>query len=386
MEGRIQARRRRLASAIVLAACVLVMATVASSVARGAGPRAAGSSFGWSASGARVMVLAPGPSSSGTTFSVFQPSVVRALNGSYLMYYTGYDGYRDHVLAASSPDGIVWTKLGVDIFVDSGAGSPFVMAVGGAYRMWFVSITWGTGPLGYSDRICESNSTDGLTWSPPGVVVDLGNGFAWDAGSVSDPEVVPVPGGGYRMYYTSTAANGSAAIAMATSADLVTFTKWSGNPVLLPASSGSWDDYAVSNPSVIPGSPWAMFYQGRQQPIHDQIGLATSQDGYHWTRIAAPFLPFDAPGTWDSGEIAGPAYLAGGPPRLYYSGGTNATFGTDIGFVNLTAPAAGNTGAVLGLSVPEIVALVVFVGAGVAAVVVTGLFLRSEYRRRLRQP
>lgn len=314
-----------------------------------------------------------------------QPTVFRALNGTYLMYYTGYSGSEDSILGAFSRDGVTWTKLPGSIFLDNGAASPFVMPFENGYRMWFESVMWGVGPLGYTDRIYGATSTDGLSWNVTGVVLDVGAGSAWDAGAVGDPWVVQGADGAYRMYYSMYAANGSVAIGVATSSNLVTFTKWPGNPTLLPGPAGRWDDAAVSNPSVVSGSTWALFYGGRTSSSPNAIGLATSSDGYHWARSPAPFLSPGLAGTWDSFSVGGPAFFSGPMPRLYFDG-RGPTGANDIGLVNLTgsSSAAGAGGSFLGLPLAESVFLIAFVGVGVAALAVAVALLRNESLGRRR--
>ncbi len=334
---------------------------------------------GWSVSGPRSMVLSHGPLGSPDAWWAFQPSVVRAPNGTYLMYYTGYDGSRDRILAATSPDGTTWTKLPWSLFVDNGAAGPFVLVVGGEYRMWFESITWGSGPLGYADRIVETNSSDGVTWSAPWVVVDVGNGSAADAGGVSGPTVAPDPQGGYRMYYTATAANGTAGIAVATSTDGVNFTKRAGGPVLLPGPAGTWDDFIVSDPAVIPGSSWTLFYSGRRSTGYAQMGVATSPDGWNWTADPEPFLSTDAPGSWDSAQVGSPSVLSGSSPWLYFDGSAGGNGTNGIGMVRLVPPSSGSgSGSVTAgttVSLDSAAALLAFVGAGAGVAVLAAVAL-----------
>ncbi len=369
-----------------LAVVVLVfLAAALPGMARGTDAPGALLPLGWTVSGPRVLALPAGTPGSPDGAGAVQPAVFRAANGTYLMCYTGSGGFGLVILGAFSRDGITWTKLAGSITLANGAASPFVMPVAGGYRMWFESVEGGVGPLGYTDRIYGATSNDGLNWTITGVVLDVGTGAAWDAGTVADPWVVQGPDGLYRMYYTMYAANGSIAIGVATSSDLVTFTKWSGNPVLLPGPAGSWDDAAVANPAVVSGSSWTLFYGGRTASGPNFIGLATSSDGYHWTRHPAPFLSADLPGTWDSFDVGGPAYLAGSVSRLYFDG-RNSTGPSAIGFVNLTGSSSnsGPGGSVLGLPLADFIFLIAFVGIGVAVLVVAVVALRNETRRRAR--
>ncbi|HYM39595.1 MAG TPA: hypothetical protein VEY12_05555 [Thermoplasmata archaeon] len=375
-------RRERCALWACILACAIVVAVISPIVARGDRPGTASSAMDWSVVGPRLLVLPVGPPGSLDAAQVSQPAVVRALNGSYLMYYTGSDGSRNRILAAHSRNGIAWTKLGGSLFLNDGSGSPFLLLIAGTYHLWFESVVWGVGPLGYTDRIFHATSTDGVTWSTPALALDVGNVSDWDGGSVGDPSVAPGAPGDYRMYYTMYAANHTAAIGVATSTDLVTFTKWAGNPVFRPGPSGSWDDYTVANPSVVPGSPWTLFYGGRRSFTRGQIGLATSLDGYTWTRGSAPLLGYDPPGTWDSAGVGDPEFVEGAPPHLYFDG-ASGTGASEIGMVNVTsASSSGATeGTVLGIPVLAFVLLVLVAGIGVATVLAVLLVLRSGSRR-----
>ncbi len=368
---------------IAMVVALLVFATFAlPSPARG-NVSSGGRVLGWSVSGPRVPVLSAGPSGSPDSNGASQPTVFRVANGSYLMYYTGNDGAEDRILAAYSHDGISWTKLPGDIFLDNGAASPFVLPLATGYRMWFESISWGMGPLGYEDQIYGAVSANGLNWTLTGIALDVGNGSAWDAATVADPYVVQGPDGLYRMYYTMYAANGSIALGVATSSDLMSFTKWPGNPILVAGPAGSWDSGAVSGCAVLAGATWTLFYGGRPPYTAGQIGIADSTDGYHWVRSTVPFLPVDGPGTWDSLALGSPSPLDAEPIRLYFDGTSRIGTG-DIGFVNVTGTSSGGgtAGTLLGIPIAALVFLVAFVGLGVAVLIVIVVVLRAEGRRR----
>ena len=372
---------RRVRAAVVLAS-LLFCAAALPGLAHATNAPERPSPLELSLSGPRLLVLPVGHPGSPDSMGASQPAVFRASNGSYLMYYTASNGFRDEILGAISPDGIAWAKLPGGIFLNDGAGSPFVLPVGTGYRMWFESVVWGPGPLGYTDRIYGATSMDGLSWTITGMVLDVGSGSDWDAGSVGDPWVVQGTDGVSRMYYSMYAANQSVALGVATSTDLLSFTKWSGNPVFLPGPSGSWDDVSVSNPSVVAGATWTLFYQGRRSSTTGQLGIAASSDGYRWTRAPAPFLASDAPGTWDSYGIGSPAFQQAEPARLYYNGGTQNGV-VQVGMVNITgAPSSGTGGAVLGLSLDEFVFLIAILGVGAAVLVAIAVTLRNQTRPR----
>ena len=177
--------------------------------------------------------------------------------------------------------------------------APDVLLDNGLYRMWF----GGQGKDGH-DRLQLAESRDGLAWQSRGVVLDNG-----DANHINDPSVVKV-GGKYFMYYTRAASDVVDEIALATSADGV---RWTPHGVVLrPSSAGNWDSLLVGRPSVlIKDGVYRMWYDGRKDlppgaPAKDvpkspastrAVGYATSQDGYHWTRLTTePVFRGDAGG------------------------------------------------------------------------------------------
>jgi predicted GH43/DUF377 family glycosyl hydrolase len=84
-------------------------------------------------------------------------------------------------------------------------------------------------------------------------------------------------------------------------------------PVLQPGAKGSWDDLRVEAPSVIYNEQgYFMYYGGASSNGGEMIGLATSQDGLHWTKHkdsadidpqfseSSPILRPGANGSWDA--------------------------------------------------------------------------------------
>lgn len=299
---------------------------------------------GWLITGSRSILLGPGAPGALDGVAVFASSMVRAANGSYLLYYTGYDGYQDHLMEAWSADGVTWSRLGEAVSLNSGNAAPFVMLVGNAYHMWFESIIWGSGPLGYLDQIYHTTSADGLVWTTPALALGIGNFGDWDGGAVIDPTVVRDASGAYRMYYTMAATNRSSAIGLATSPDLVNWTKWSGNPVLLPGEAGTWDDGGVGAPSVVTGSSWTVFFHGGHS-FANQIGVATSVDGYAWSKDPQPFLTNETGSAWDSMGVMNPSWFGGASvPELVFDGYTGP-YQDKIGVIPIEYVATGGSGA-----------------------------------------
>jgi hypothetical protein len=76
-------------------------------------------------------------------------------------------------------------------------------------------------------------------------------------------------------------------IGYATSPDGVTWTKYSGNPVLRPGQPDSWEGQLVISPFVIvENDTLKMWYRGNDNKNVMRLGLAFSTDGINWTKYA----------------------------------------------------------------------------------------------------
>jgi hypothetical protein len=108
---------------------------------------------------------------------------------------------------ATSSDGGTWTKQpgaegagavlapgGAGAPDVKGAGQPSVIRDGGVLRMWYECLD------GARWRICAASSTDGLAWSKEGVAIDVGGEGAADAVGVRNPVAVR-RGDAYEVWY-----------------------------------------------------------------------------------------------------------------------------------------------------------------------------------------
>lgn len=111
------------------------------------------------------------------------------------------------IRAATSPDGISWTKLNKDLIEsrieeDEAQSSPDVFFAGGRYHMFFsyrYSAGYRSKQFGY--RIGYASSTDLLTWmrDDAGAGIDV-SADSWDSEMVSYPHVFAVDGKTYMAY------------------------------------------------------------------------------------------------------------------------------------------------------------------------------------------
>ena len=141
------------------------------------GPRAP---FTWEAR--PEPVIARGDSS-----DVLNPSVVR-FQGAYWNLYSEFDGRTWHTAAATSPDGLAWTKLGRVLSPQASEGS-YIAANGSALVVGDEILYWHE--IGYPLRIALARSRDGKIWSRYSEsVVPLGPRGSFDERAVADPYVI----------------------------------------------------------------------------------------------------------------------------------------------------------------------------------------------------
>ncbi len=123
----------------------------------------------------------------------------------YHMWYGGDDGLNWRIGYATSPDGITWTKSPANPVLDLGPpGSwddtqtqfPSVLHDGVTYQMWY------TGNDGTTRRIGYATSSDGILWTKSGVnpVLELGPPGSWDDYDHAFPSVL-YDGTTYHIWY-----------------------------------------------------------------------------------------------------------------------------------------------------------------------------------------
>jgi predicted GH43/DUF377 family glycosyl hydrolase len=212
--------------------------------------------------------------------------------------------------------------------------NPYVLFDGTAYHLWYAGSDGSGGlKIGYaysSDGINWTKYDDPATTAPPYAESDpvliQGSSGSWDAGHVLQPSVF-FDGTTYHMWYGGT--NGDLSerhIGYATSTDRIHWTKYSGNPVMVPGSSGSWDDVWVDSPNVLfINGIYHIWYCGFDG-TYVQTGYATSADGISWNKDALnPVLVVGPSGSWDNFWVYQPSVVTDGVKyHMWYSGGGSA--------------------------------------------------------------
>ena len=150
----------------------------------------------------------------------------------------------------------------------------------------------------------------------------------WDDVGFPSASVLLI-GSTYHMWYTGNDGS-NMRIGHATSPDGINWTKDPANPVLNLGAPGSWDDYWVYFPCVIYyGGLFHMWYDGNEGPpnYYENIGHATSLDGINWTKDPMnPLLTRGPAGSWDNLSIGpGFSYADGSTIHLWYDG-SDGTF------------------------------------------------------------
>src|SRR5437879_2879194 len=257
------------------------------------------------------VVLSWGPPGTFDSSELEGPSILLD-HGVYKMWYDGGSqiGY------ATSPDGRAWTKQGVVLSPSSGLEAvlvayPEVIAVGSGYRMWY------TASDGSTYRILAASSADGVTWTKDGLVLDVGSAGTMDDFKVWDATVL-LRGSTYYMWYTgqSTSDPPRARILLATSGNGLNWTKQ--GVVLSSGPAGSLDQDYVANPAVrIVGPSFQMIYMGGSGSFQ-RLFFADSSDGTTWQKQG---LALDVVAPDESPLVVQPTFVAeaSGDWSVYYA-------------------------------------------------------------------
>ncbi len=267
------------------------------------------------------------------------PSVVE-FQGKYFMYYTLPPAKMDKI--SNNPEGSGWS-IGISTSMDlthwkkvgelnatqpverDGVVAPGARVIGNQIHLFYQSYGHGA-----KDAICHAISTDGIHFThDPSNPIYQPTKMAWSVGRAIDAEVLlhPENGKAYLYFATRDPSMTRQLIGMA-EADLT-----SG------FGAGTWKDVSVDGPILAPDLPWEqlcieaptvvkhgsryfMFYAGAYNNQPQQIGVASSSDAIHWTRLSSqPFLANGAPGTWNSSESGHPGVLqTKGKTYLFYQG------------------------------------------------------------------
>ena len=256
------------------------------------------------------------------------PRVVK-LHSGFRMYYTqilpragfpagavDYGNATTRILSAVSNDGVKWTpEPGVRLSAEQGgagefrvASSEVVPVKGGGLRMFYECCP---GTQDGPSTIRSAVSIDGLNWS-----VENGVRFGGGNKNYMAARIVFLEGERVRLYVCE---NGRGIISAISSDGGMTFRE---EPGVRIAQDGEFDKVAAFAPDImrLPDGRFLMYYAGYGAPDRAHILRATSMDGLVWAKDARAVV---APGgKWDAVKCSEVSVfrVAGDGYRMVYEG------------------------------------------------------------------
>ena len=165
----------------------------------------------------------------------------------------------------------------------AGGDGAFSSVIRESDTLWRMYASYYDGP---STDIGMYTSSNGISWTRGGVVLQKGTAGAWDSGNVYRPAAWK-EGSTYYMLYAGSIGSGSGLITrmgLATSSDGANWTKYSGNPVF--NDPNSWANNCVEAPgfSVLKDNDrYYLMYNSASPAPKGQSNIAYSDDLINWT-------------------------------------------------------------------------------------------------------
>jgi predicted GH43/DUF377 family glycosyl hydrolase len=151
------------------------------------------------------------------------------------------------------------------------------------------------------------------------------DGAAWEHGGLHKSYLLEHRGTFYLFYNARNRSDGAwqEQIGLATSHDLVSWTRHPASPVVANGPRGAFDAVFASDPAVYAlDDAWVMFYFGLGEDGHARDGVAVSHDLVTWTKAPRPVLEPGPAGSIDS--------VHAHKPGLVYHGGVLHHFYTAV--------------------------------------------------------
>jgi predicted GH43/DUF377 family glycosyl hydrolase len=156
-------------------------------------------------------------------------------------------------------------------------------------------------------------SSDLLHWELEAPSLRAEDGAEWERGGLYKPCLVK-NGSTYYLFYNAknqTEARWHEQTGVATSTDLKTWKRYTGNPILRNGPSGSPDSRFASDPCVLRnGKLWALYYFGLDDRGIARDLVATSQDLFHPAKRSQVVIDVGPPGSVDSSYAHKPSLVA----------------------------------------------------------------------------
>ena len=243
----------------------------------------------------------------------------------YWMYYTVPDENKKvlHIGIATSSDLTHWEKVG-DIMgqkgtvEENGICAPSALIKDGVLHIFYQS--YGNAKL---DAICHATSKNGLDFERDATnPIFRPKAGDWSCGRAIDAEVIAYKNQ-YFLYYATRDTSykiqqqGVAVAPLSTNFNKNDWTEVPNMPMLKPELD--WEKKCIEAATCIKkGKYLYMFYAGAYNNEPQQIGIARSKDGIHWTRLSKePFLKNGEKGSWNESESGHPHILKAQDGRYY---------------------------------------------------------------------
>jgi predicted GH43/DUF377 family glycosyl hydrolase len=231
----------------------------------------------------------------------------------------------------------VLTEGSVNSWENDIVNYPRVIVINNIFHMWY-SGHKGTNYNRYGN-IGHATSSDGSIWTKDAnnPVITTGPAGTWENSWISTGDIV-YDGSKYHMWYSGADTLSSAGIRIghATSADAISWTKDPANPVLSAGGSGTWEKFRVELPSVVfDGTKYHMWYSAGNI-FNWNIGYATSSNGVLWIKDTGnPVILPGLSGSWDQSSVAVMSVLNSGSKfRMWYSG-SKTNVATCVGYAEI---------------------------------------------------
>ena len=257
------------------------------------------------------------------------PYVIR-LNGRYLMYSSVLPvkgSNSREIEITESKDLINWKNVGYlnikEEYEKNGISAPCALVIKNKVHIFYQ--TYGNGK---NDAICHAVSDDGITdfRRNPTNPIFRPDG-AWNCGRAIDAEVFLYQGKHFMYFATRDPGFKIQLQGVATALENTSFNReeWTHlskeGPILKPELP--WEGECIEAASIIQRNGILyMFYAGAYDNSPQQIGVATSKDGFKWERLLKePFLRNGQPGEWNYSESGHPCIFDdGNKTYLFYQG------------------------------------------------------------------
>lgn len=248
-------------------------------------------------------------------------------NDRYYMLHVGFDGIGYRTALAESTDLLDWSGrrllfakeknpriAGVWVLRENDlTGNPVLKKAFGKYWMVVHSYPregYEQGPASISLAWTEDEALEDWHLLPEAILRPE-EGNPWERGGLYKGCLVENKGKFFLFYNAKDRDSWpwTEQIGLAVSDDLFHWERAVTEPIL-SVSPGSWDSLFTSDPFVVRHEGrWLMFYYG-YDGIHAQDGLAVSDDLWHWTKCAEPVLRVGNPGEIDDRHAHKPCVIA----------------------------------------------------------------------------